>query len=279
MWAALGAFTALAVAAELAGTGGLLAIVFGLPLVLLIPGYTLTAVFWPSASLGVPEGAATAVGISLALAAASGLLLNWLPGGMDGRRSTVLLGLVALCAIATLLLRDRRGPAGVDQERATIKTILSVVSVRPHQVLLAAAALGLVVTAVLFAAQSAAHSSGPGFTQAWMVPERAPGGRLAIGLQNEERRGYTYRLRLRTDRGQVREWDGVRLAPGQRWSTTTTAPAGAAGGEAELLVYRSDAPYQVYRQLRVSLILPPPGGGGPPGPEGRNGGAPGRSGG
>jgi hypothetical protein len=34
-------------------------------------------------------------------------------------------------------------------------------------------------------------------------------------------------------------------------------------------VYRSDAPYQVYRQLRVSFTSPP----------GGNGGAPGRSGG
>ncbi|MBO0685955.1 MAG: DUF1616 domain-containing protein, partial [Candidatus Dormibacteraeota bacterium] len=108
-WMALAGFVALAVIVGATGWGGLVTgIAFGLPLVLFVPGLAITAVLWSSSSLGRLERGTIAIGVSLALAALSGLALNWLPGGVDGRRSTMLLGVIALAAIGIVLERDRR---------------------------------------------------------------------------------------------------------------------------------------------------------------------------
>jgi uncharacterized membrane protein len=253
-WSALGAFVVAAVAVTATGvSSGWLQTVLGLPLVLVIPGYALTAVFWPPRSLGLAERAAVAVGVSLALAATSGLLLNWLPGGVSGRRSAVLLGLVALGAITALLVRERGRAAGLDNGVVASGWSHPRAFLRPHQAVLLAAALGLVVAGVGVAVHSAQGDAGPGFTQAWMLPNQVGSGSLTVGLQNDEHRAHTYHLQLRAGPRVVREWDGVRLDPGQRFSTTLTVPAASVGSVADLSVYRDDAPSRVYRQVRVSL--------------------------
>ena len=68
-WLALGAFVEVALAVlVLAGGSVPLRTLFGLPLVLVIPGYALTALLWGRHQLGAPERVVLSIGISLALA-------------------------------------------------------------------------------------------------------------------------------------------------------------------------------------------------------------------
>ncbi|MBO0701678.1 MAG: DUF1616 domain-containing protein [Candidatus Dormibacteraeota bacterium] len=260
-WMALAGFVALAVIVGATGWGGLVTgIAFGLPLVLFVPGLAITAVLWSSSSLGRLERGTIAIGVSLALAALSGLALNWLPGGVDGRRSTMLLGVIALAAIGIVLERDRRQAVLPGGELASGRGAWPSMPLSLRQLAMLGTALGLVVTAVVLAVHSATTDLGPGFTQAWMVT-RDPAGQVSIGLQNNEHQARTYDLQLSVQGGTppstqgtlVREWKRVRLSPGQKWAGTATVPNAAPGRVAYLRVYRADAPTQVYRQVQVTF--------------------------
>jgi Protein of unknown function (DUF1616) len=235
-WEAQVALVALALLVSATGVGGPLRVLAGLPLVLVVPGHALVALIWRGHPLGLAERAALAVGISLALAALSGLALEWTPLGLGGTRSTVLLGTISLAALAGGAMRDHLGeaatPAIPRPARATV-------------VLGAMAAL-LAAAAVAFSVWSAAQDRGPGFTQAWLVPASA--GRLDLGLENDQSGAETYRVVLTAGGQTVREWRAVRLRPGQQWSSSATLPTRGA----ELDVYRAEQRDVVYRSVRVT---------------------------
>jgi hypothetical protein len=247
-WEALGVLVALAVLFSVTGAGDpVLRLLAGLPLVLVVPGHALVALAWPGQRLGMAERALLDLGLSLALAALSGLALNWTPWGLGGVQAPLLLGLFSLAAIAVVARREPRVSwvAALGGWRSAPP--------RSHHVVLCGTAVALLAAAVAFSAWSAAQDRGPGFTQAWLVPRAA--GRLDLGLRNDQARADTYRLRLSAGGRTVREWPAVRLRPGQMWSATEALPGGAATG-AELSVYRAEQPARVYRSLRVA-----PGGG------------------
>ncbi|TMC02450.1 MAG: DUF1616 domain-containing protein [Chloroflexi bacterium] len=236
-WEAQALLVGLALLVSATGIGGApLRVAAGLPLVLVVPGHTLVALVWRGHPLGLAERAALAVGISLALAALSGLALEWTPRGLGGAQTTILLGTISLAALAGGAMRDQLGKTA------------ALALPRPGRlvVLLGGAAALLAAAAVAFSVWSAAQDRGPGFTQAWLVPGSA--GRLDLGLENDQSGAETYRLVLTAGRQPVREWRAVRLRPGQRWSASAALPAGGA----ELDVYRSEQPGQVYRSLKVA---------------------------
>jgi hypothetical protein len=248
-WEALGALVAVATLITVTGAGDpVLRLLAGLPLVLVVPGHALVALAWPGQRLGMAERALLDLGLSLALAALSGLALNWTPWGLGGVQPPLLLGLFSLAGIAVVARREPRRPWS-----AALAGWRRSAAPGSHHAVLGGTAAALVATAVAFSVWSAAQDRGPGFTQAWLVPRAA--GRLDIGLRNDQARADTYRLRLTAGGRTVREWPAVRLRPGQQWSAAAALPDGAATG-AELAVYRAEQPAQVYRSLRVA-----PGGG------------------
>jgi hypothetical protein len=239
-WPALGAAVAVATLICTTGLGGTaLRTLLGVPLTLVLPGFALTALVWPR--LGLAERAAVAVGVSLSLAALSGLVLDRTPLGL-GAAQPALLGLVTLGAIAAIVRRDPSQPVATPGEFAG--------RLGRREALLAGGAAVVLAGALAFSAFSAAIDRGPGFTQAWLVPQS--GGRLDVGLRSGERQTETYQLRLTAGGAPVREWSDVRLLPGQQWSATAAVPA-APGGTAELVVVRDADPTHVYRSLHVSL--------------------------
>src|SRR5438105_797407 len=68
-------------------------IVLALPLVFILPGYALTEVLFRKRSLGAPERLLFSIGLSLAIAILSGLILNLLPGGLQAISWALWLGL------------------------------------------------------------------------------------------------------------------------------------------------------------------------------------------
>ena len=251
-WLALGAFVEVALAViVLAGGSVPLRTLFGLPLVLVIPGYALTALLWGRHQLGAPERVVLSIGISLALAALSALLLDWTPLGIGGGQQTLLLGLVALVAIVAVVLRDLRERAGRTETGAG-GTPRPFASFKWRQALLFGVAVAIVASAVAYSAHSALRPRGTGFTQSWIHVQDAKTGVVDIGLENDELQAETYRLQLTVDKRPVNEWRDVRLEPGQQWSTKLSLPQSRGQGLTELVVYRSDHPTTVYRKVQLS---------------------------
>jgi uncharacterized membrane protein len=251
-WLALGAFVGVALAVIVLADGSVpLRTLFGLPLILVIPGYALTALLWGRHQLGAPERVVLSIGISLALAALSALLLDWTPLGIGGGQQTLLLGLVALVAIVAVVLRDLRARGGRTEPRAG-GAPRPFASFKWRQALLFGVAVAIVASAVAYSAHSALRPRGTGFTQSWIHVQDAKAGVVDIGLENDELQAETYRLQLTVDKRPVNEWRDVRLEPGQQWSTRLSLPQSRRQGVTELVVYRSDHPTTVYRKVQLS---------------------------
>jgi hypothetical protein len=222
---------------------GLVRVIVALPLVLVLPGLALSAAVFPERSLGTAERVATSLGVSLAVTALGGIALNWTPWGLQSGSWALLLGGVTLTASVLALLRRRRrsfGAAGRLSGRPDIR-----------QSLLLGLALILAAGAVALARHGAAQQDVAGFTQLWILPsEQLDQRTVRLGLRSAEIQDSTYRLRVLVGHRVVREWRSIPLAPGQQWETTTVLPREDTSPRPVVgLLYRLDAPQQVYRSV------------------------------
>src|SRR5512134_1512730 len=88
----------------------LLRSVVAVPLVLLLPGYTLVALLFPERRrLEQIERILYAVGLSLAIAVLMGLFLNVTPWGISATSFAVMLGAITLAASTGALVRREQG--------------------------------------------------------------------------------------------------------------------------------------------------------------------------
>jgi uncharacterized membrane protein len=268
-------------AADLAPVRAALAV----PLVLLFPGYALTAASFPGGSgprLGTAERAVLTLGLSLAAAAAGGLVLAQTPWRLRAGPWAVLLGGIVLAASAVALARRSNVPgAGPDtgdngpktnDESAPHRPVRpSPAVLRPTLQALVLALAGLVaVGALVIAARGAvAQQRAATFTQLWLVPARgaqhAPGAGpndVRLGLRSLEARTTTYRLELLVGGVTMREWPAIELDPGEDWAATLPLPPVAAGageadrtGAVEAVVYRAEAPGTPYRRVTLRRVV------------------------
>ncbi len=216
-----------------------------LPLALVLPGYWLTAALLPTPALGAASRAALSVGFSIVLCVLAGLLLNLTSGGLSSTAWVLTMGGVTLLGSAAGWLRGGRR---LDERSAP--AIRSQLPGRRQSTLLGLAAV-LLLGAFGLARFSAVQHNQPDFTQLWMVPDAASAGRvIQLGLRNQERAAQTFALELRVDGEIVNEWRPIRLAPQQTWQAQVVAPDGHPfAGTVEALLYRTDAPGQVYRHV------------------------------
>ena len=81
-----------------------------LPFVLFLPGYAFSAALLPDGRTGLAERLALSIGLSIAIAALGGLLLNVLPAGLTAGSWRLLLLGVTLTAAAFAFLRRNARP-------------------------------------------------------------------------------------------------------------------------------------------------------------------------
>ncbi len=206
-------------------------------LVLLLPGYALTAAIYPWPTLGLPERALLSLGLSLTLSALSGLLLNLLPGGLSRVGWTLLLAALTLAACAIAQVRRGRRPRRALPGPGPGPGWRNSLRYAPALLVLGSA-FGVAVTGAL-------NEPKAGFTQLWMLPVSAESRTVQLGVRNSESAPTGYRLELRVAGQRVEQWEQLRLAPGESWETRATLPE---AGWAEAVLYREDAPEAVYRR-------------------------------
>lgn len=236
-----------------------LRVVAGVPLVLVLPGYALSAVALPDRVRPAYINAAVwhgmwIAGLSLATAVLGGLLLNLTPAGLTRAGWTVTLaGTTLVALIAAAIVRTRRlpaaAPAGPDAavgpDTAAGPTAAAGLEAaagrqRPHRApawslrprlpiqapatVYSIAAVVLAGAAIWLGAFSAAGQHRAGFAQLWLVPTGNGTGRATVGVRNEYSRAEDFRLVLRRGSRIVAAWD-LELAAGNTWTAGVAAPA------------------------------------------------------
>lgn len=190
-----------------------------LPLVLLFPGYALTAATFPATHLSRVERWLCASGMSLCVVALGALLINLTPWGITPVSWVGLLGSITLLGCAVAWFRRQRLKAEHDHfTRTTFRFGFSA-----NQIMMLTLALIVTIGSLVLARYSAEQRYVPGVTQLWVLPA-AHSSTLQLGIRSDEQTTTVYRLRLMRDGRLLREWASISLQPGQRWQQQITLP-------------------------------------------------------
>jgi hypothetical protein len=202
----------------------------GLPLVLVLPGYALS-------TLIVPDGrgargkispvlwrAMWTAGLSLAVAALGGLLLNLTPVGLTRVTWTLSLAGLTVLAAAASGLRRHRSLAHLPHlsRRTPVSRLVACYAVAA--VAIAGGAIGLAAASAGWEfSDGGSHPPGArGFAQLWLVP--APG-TATLGVRSGYAGTRTFHVVLRNGSRAIGTWD-LSLGAGQTWRQTLSEPAG-----------------------------------------------------
>jgi hypothetical protein len=235
-----------ALAAALGLTGPVVPALLGLLLVLVLPGYALTAALLPQRALGWAERVTLTVALSLVSTMLGSLALNALSGGL---RPFAWAGLLAAVTVGGCLIawRRRRGLAPAVPE-------FKLNWVQGGTLGLA----GLAVVAALALTRVPANPAGlEGYTVLWILPSdttQPPGVRL--GVNSMEFAPTEYRLLVTVDGRAALQWPAIDLGPGETWGAFAPLPnLDVRHVRVEATLYRLDNPGVVYR--RVTLVQAP----------------------
>lgn len=239
-----------AVIGALSGDGSnVLRASLSLPLVLFLPGYALSAALLPDGRAGLAERILLSLGLSIAIAALGGLLLNFLPSGLTpGSWRWLLLGVTLTAAGYAWWRRQRERIPGPG--RLVTQISVREVALLSSAALLIGLALGLSALGVGPTAPNARTDSP--FTQFWAVPSQSGQQYVVrVGLQNYESESVTYRVTLESDGYLVAEWPQVALEDGEAWQVQATMPPTMSGHEVTANAYRAGET-EPYRQVRLA---------------------------
>ncbi len=245
----------------LGATDTFLRLLFGLPLVFILPGYTFVEAFVKN-HLEPVERWAIILGVSLGLTMLVGFALNQSAFGLQFASWALLLGSLCFLFAQIALLRrffSTRSATGISpaQPRPRLEPLTVVILT----------ASALLIWGTISFAQLGVASSSSAFTQFWMLPASSPGiattpqasltpvpsgqpNILTIGVKSMEKDTVQYRIVVQEGSQVLKEYQGISLQPGQTWQEQITIPAGVSQTTpVQAFLYRADAPSQVYRTV------------------------------
>ena len=237
----------------------------GLPLIFIVPGYTLTEALFVlkptdgSARTTIlrPFGNADRIilslGLSLSLVIINGLLLNILPLGLA--RPSWVISLAVLSTLFSLIaLYRRRGTStGLPQQAAPRLFRFTF-----YDTLLFLLALVTIVAAFQYTWLTAQQQQQQmTFTQFWMVQSKQVNHTctVLVGIQSFEASTANYKVILTANEVPLYTWSPVTLAPKQQWLESVNINPGDAesGASIDAQLYRLDRPGIIYREAHLAL--------------------------
>jgi uncharacterized membrane protein len=253
-------------------------IILALPLILFLPGYTLTqALFRKKPSRGEPDQIAThpvsseqapqagnklklghaiggmdqlilSLGLSMAIDILVGFVLNILPIGLQGLSWTVALGLLTVLFALIALFMRRNTPAS--------STKTHPVRITLPDALFLGLAIFIIINAIWLAAIRPPDPQ-PSFTQFWILPAN-PNSKVcavSIGIQSFELTSTQYDLTVAVNSKQIEgKWSTITLAPQQKWTQIVPlTPEAQNDLQVEAQLYRLDQPSTVYRDVHLTF--------------------------
>jgi len=218
---------------------GVIQIVFTMLLVFFLPGYAAFVALFPRRPFSV-ESLVFSIGISLSIVIVLGLIQNYTVWGLLPESWIIFLGdgTVALCVIALLRRWNHPSSLSVQPWRMSIRSFLLV-----------SFAVLITISAVALSSNGARQQAQTQFTELWMVP--AQPNMINLGVKNDEPDPTLYKLRLVDGDNVLQEWSPLKLNPSEQWEIKLTVPTNS-GHRIEALLYRLDAPDQVYRHVSLS---------------------------
>jgi len=182
--------------------------VLSVPLLIALPGYSLTAALIPDRqSLGRTERTVLGVGMSIVLVILCGLLLNLIPAGITNVTVSVSLAVFSLAAAGIGLFRRRGQPdhvPAVDLDGPEIGDVPEAVVGRRRErpngygpEFLALAVI-LTVAAVFIGVLGAVRAPSTKFTQFWLLTGSDPNV-IQVGIRNEEGQPIQYRIEVEAE--------------------------------------------------------------------------------
>jgi hypothetical protein len=239
-----------------------LALVFAVPLALLLPGYAITAAVFARRELGWPQFFLFSLALSLTTLVLGSLLLNYVPGGIRGISWTLLLVLVVVgCCRAAALRRQGR-----DTLPRWPRPRLSRLDLG-----LLAGGLATAAAALILASTTVPAKEALGYTQLWILPKGGTqGSEVQVGAKSQEQNPVDFDLRIRVGHfgPEVRPLPGgpatrqiirrsFRLDPGETRTVRLDAPPGSAAKVPVVAtLLRHNRPYNVYRRVKGWLVAP-----------------------
>jgi hypothetical protein len=240
-----------------------LALIFAVPLTLMLPGYAITAAAFARRELGRPHFLLLSLALSLATLVLGSLALNYVPGGIRGISWSLFLLLVVLgCCRAAAV---RRGGQSTLPRWPRPKFSGLELGLIGGGLLTAAVALILASTTV-------PAKNAIGYTQLWILPEAGmQGSEVQVGVKSQEQDPIEYDLRIRVGqfgpkvqlprRGPAtREIakQSFRLDPGETHVVRLDAPPGSTAAKVPVVatLLRHNRPFTVYRRVKGWLVAP-----------------------
>lgn len=224
----------------------LIGVLLALPLVFVVPGYTLTEILFYKRPLTGAERLLFSSGLSLAIAVVSGLILNLFPGGIQALSWALWLGLltVLFSLVAAYLRKDR----GI--EASPVRAHIA-----PYPWLIFLVAILVAISSIVYSIIGVLQQPYPGFTQLWMLPKT--GGEncaLRLGVHSFESTSVAYRITMIVMENKVTSWSPVVLAPEQEWNQLVPIPPQTTHNvSVEVQLYRLDKPLAIYREAHAVL--------------------------
>lgn len=238
-----------------------LALVFVMPLALLLPGYAITAAAFARRELEWPQSLLFSLALSLTTLVLGSLLLNYVPGGIRGLSWTLFLLAVVLACSRAAALRRRGRSVPLRLQRPRFGGL---------EIGLLAGGLATAAAAVILASSTVPAKEAIGYTQLWVLPEAgSQGSEAQVGVRSQEQDPVDYDLRIRVGRfgpevppprsGSVtREVvrRSFRLDPGETHLIRLDAPADSTEARVPVVatLLRHNRPYTVYRRVRGWLV-------------------------
>ncbi len=253
---------------------GVLRVILGLPVALLFPGYTLLAALFPrKENLNTIERVALSFGLSIAVVALIGLVLNYTPLGI---RLYPLLFSTTLLIIASSVVAWFRRRRLSSEERFSVFSGFNLTDWTAASGVQKGLSIALIV-AILASLGVLGYTMsttrvGEKFTQFYILgPEGKPEGypeqlavgeeaEVIVGIVNHEQEDMSYRIRVTVDGVTGKETGSLPLAHEERWQGELSFTPTRAGEDqkVEFLLYKQgdDEPY---RKVHLWIDVTPSG--------------------
>lgn len=216
--------------------------VFGFIMVLVLPGYVFSLALF--SQLEFIARLLVTLAISIVLVILGGLLLNMVPQGLNV--STWIVFLLVVIGVGVLLAwRARSSQAGAPA--------LSLPKLNLRVVLWMGLSLAFVALAI-FVSQLATSRQDKAFSMLWAnYNQNDPTLPLVIGVENQEGAPTIYHMVVEVNGTAYKKWDKISLENGKTFETNVTfsQPPSTA---VRVLLYRSEAPDKVYRQVQIAPL-------------------------
>lgn len=241
-------------------------IILALPLIFILPGYTLTQTLFrkrspapdpsnnlilrPSLKIGQPVSAVDhlilSLGLSMAIDVVVGFALNILPIGLQALSWTLSLGLITTgFALLAAFLRRKDIVKGARNPKLRITM---------YECILFGLAILVATVAVWSSIIRPLEEPQTSFTQFWMLPAKNTSCAVLIGVHSFESTSVTYRVVMTINGAQATTWPSVVLAPQAEWNQSVSIKPGATDNiYIEALLYRANKPDTVYRNVHLTL--------------------------